>query len=64
MKQIIAKKDFKVNDKNYLQGEIVEVDNIEQVLKLNALGFIEPLKHKDLVLIERELEKKEVKDEL
>lgn len=57
MDKIIAKKDFNFNGIDYLQGEVVKVYTIEQVYKLNELGFIEPLTHKDLVLIERELKK-------
>ncbi len=64
MKQIIAKKDIKINGVDYLQGEEVKVENFEQVMKLLALDFIEPLSHKQLVLVQRELEKKEVEHEL
>ena len=64
MEQIIAKKDITINDVDYLQGEEVKVDNIEQVMKLLTLGFIEPLSHKELVLVQRELEKKEEEHEL
>ncbi len=64
MEQIIAKKDITINNVDYLQGEEVKVDNIEQVMKLLALGFIEPLSHKELVLVQRELEKKEEEHEL
>lgn len=60
MEKIIARIDFNVNDKSYLKGEVVEVKTIEEVIKLNALGFIEPLTHKDLVLIERELNNKKI----
>lgn len=60
MEKIIARIDFDVNGKSYLKGEVVEVETIEQVIKLNALGFIEPLTHKDLVLIERELKDKKI----
>ena len=64
MEQIIAKKDITINNVEYLQGEEVKVENIEQVMKLLALGFIEPLSHKELVLVQRELEKKEEEHEL
>lgn len=64
MEQIIAKKDITINNVEYLQGEEVKVENIEQVMKLLALGFIEPLSHKELVLVQRELEKKEEEYEL
>ena len=47
MDQIIARKDFRLNDVDYLQGEVVKVDNYEQVIYLNTMGFIEPLSHKN-----------------
>lgn len=62
MDKIIAKIDFVANGKPYIKGDIVEVDNIDAIRKLNENGFIEPLGYKDLVLIERELNKK--KEEL
>ena len=62
--KVIAKNDIKINDIDYLKGEEIKVDNIGQVMKLNAMGYIEPLTHKDLVLIKRELENKEVEHEL
>ena len=59
MKKVIAKIDFTANGDNYIKGdEIVGLD-IKQIAKLNEKGFIEPLDYKDLVLIERELKKKE-----
>ena len=56
MDKVIAKKDFVLNGINYLKGETVEIKIYDEVIKLNALGFIEPLSHSDLVLIKRELE--------
>lgn len=69
MDKVIAKKDFSFNGTDYLKDENVKIKSFEDVIKLNTLGFIEPLSTKDLVLIERELKKenkknKEVKDEL
>lgn len=69
MDKVIAKKDFSFNGVTYIQGEPVRIKTYDDVVKLNALGFIEPLSTKDLVLVERELKKenkknKEVKDEL
>lgn len=55
MKKIIAKKDFVLNDKKYVVGDEIEIQDIEKITKLNELGFIEPLTYKDLVIIEREL---------
>ena len=57
--KVIAKIDFSANGKGYLKGEEIKDLNYNQIVKLNELGFIEPLEYKDLVLIKRELEKKE-----
>ena len=62
MKKVIAKIDFTANGVNYIKGDEINDLNIEQIAKLNEKGFIEPLTYKDLVLIERELNKK--KEEL
>ena len=59
MDKIIAKLDIKINGVNYLKGEVIKVENIEQVYKLGEMGYIEPLTHKDLVLIERELKEEQ-----
>lgn len=64
MDKVIASKDIIINNIEYLEGEIVQVKTYEQVVKLNTLGLIKPLSHKDLVIIKRELENKEVKNEL
>lgn len=39
----IAKKDCKINNTYYNKGDEIKVDNIEQLIKLNEIGFIEPL---------------------
>lgn len=57
--KIIAKIDFKANDKEFIAGDEVKGFDYKQIVKLNELGFIEPLDYKQLVLIKRELEKKE-----
>lgn len=59
MKKIIAKIDFTSNIGNYVKGDEIVGLTYEQIVKLNEKGFIEPLEYKDLVLIKRELEKKE-----
>lgn len=59
MDKVKAKMDIRINNVDYLKGEVVKVENIEQVYKLNAMGYIEPLTHKDLVLIERELKEEQ-----
>lgn len=64
MKKIIAKVDFTTDDKSYIKGDEINGLNYNQIAKLNEKGFIEPLEYKDLVLIKRELEKPDKKEEL
>lgn len=64
MKKIIAKKDFTLNNINYIASDELKNLTYNQIVKLNELGYIEPLEYKDLVLIKRELEHKEEKDEI
>ena len=59
MKKIVAKIDFSVNGNFYIAGDEIETNDINLIKKLNEKGFIEPLDYKDLVIIERELTKKE-----
>lgn len=54
--KIIAKKDFSMNGKNYIEGDELTNLTIQEIVKLNEKGFIEPLSYKDLVLIQRESE--------
>ena len=62
--KIIAKIDFTANNESYIKGD--EINNLDyrQIVKLNELGFIEPLSYKDLVLIKRELEKPKKEERL
>ncbi len=53
--KIIAKINFTFNGIKYIKGEEVKVKNINQVYKLNELGYINPLTYEDLVLIERQI---------
>lgn len=65
MKKVIAKINFKANNENYVKGDEVTNLTYEQVVKLNELGFIEPLKYEDLIQIKRELKNpKKYKEEL
>lgn len=57
--KIIAKVNFTANNKSYIVGDEIKNLTYEQIVKLNELGFIEPLDYKALVLLKRELEKKE-----
>lgn len=58
MKSIKAKKDFTLHNVDYFVGEEIKINNISDIIKLNEKGFIEPLTRKEIVLIERELNKK------
>ena len=62
--KIIAKKDFISNIGEFVKGDEIPNLNYNQIIKLNELGFIEPLSYKDLVLIKRELENNKKKEEL
>mgnify|MGYP006988858647 CR=1 FL=1 len=62
MKKIIARIDFTSNIGNYVAGDEINGLTYEQIVRLNEKGFIEPLTYKDLVILERELNKK--KEEL
>ena len=63
MKKILAKIDFTSNIGNYIAGDEISNISYEQIVKLNELGFIEPLNYKELVLIKRELENPKPKKE-
>ena len=58
--KLIAKIDFNANGVFYAKGDEIIVDNKNQAIKLNELGYIEPLTAKQI----QEFDKKEkVKDE-
>lgn len=57
--KILANKNFIFNDTSYIKGEEVKVENINQVRKLNELGYIEPLQYEELVKLERYFKDKE-----
>lgn len=61
--KIIATKNFSANGVDYIKGDEIKTTNYEAIVKLNELGFIEPLDYKDLVLIKRELENSNKKKE-
>ena len=54
---IKASKDFVLDGKYYIKGDEIKTKNINAIRKLNEDGFIEPLSYRDLVLLERELNK-------
>ena len=57
MIKVIAAKNFTANGKYYIEGDEIEGLGFEQIVKLNELGFIQPLDFKDLTLLKREFEK-------
>ena len=62
--KIIANKDFTTKYEQYVKGDEIKNLTYKQIVKLNELGFIEPLEYKDLVIIKRELETNKKKEEL
>ena len=58
--KIIAKVDFSTNKGNFIKGDEITGLTYGQIVKLNEKGLIEPLSFKQLVLIKRELEKKDL----
>ena len=57
--KIVAKKNFGLNGMYYLEGDEIPNLNYEQIVKLNEIGFIEPLDFKDLIQIKKELDNNE-----
>jgi hypothetical protein len=58
MKPIKAKVDFTLNGRFYTAGNDVRVDRVEEAIKLNELGFIEPLNKNDIEEIRANIERK------
>lgn len=64
MIKIIAKKDFTRNGEYVFAGDEVEVNSVEELVKLNEKGFIEPLTLKEIIEFKKELENpKKIKKE-
>lgn len=61
--KIVAKTNFTANDKSYIKGDEIKGLTYNQIVRLNEKGFIEPLDFKDLILVKRELEKDNNKEE-
>ena len=59
MIKIIAKKDFTRNGEPIFAGDEVKVNTVEELVKLNEKGFIEPLTLKEIVQFKKELENPE-----
>ena len=56
MIKIIAKKDFTRKGEPIFAGDDVKVNSVEELVKLNEKGFIEPLTLKEIVQFKKELE--------
>lgn len=61
--RIIAKDDININGIFYNKGDEVKVDNKEQLIALNEIGFIEPLTMKEIQSFNKKVEDKETKKE-
>ena len=59
MIKIIAKKDFTRKGEPIFAGDELKVNTVEELVKLNEKGFIEPLTLKDIVQFKKELENPE-----
>ena len=56
MIKIIAKKDFTRKGEHIFANDEIEVNSVEEIVKLNEKGFIEPLTFKEIVQLKKELE--------
>lgn len=56
MIKIIAKKDFTRNGEYVFTGDEVKANDINEIVRLNEKGFIEPLTFKEIVQLKKELE--------
>lgn len=56
MIKIIAKKDFTRNGEYVFAGDEIKANDINEIVRLNEKGFIEPLTFKDIVQLKKELE--------
>lgn len=64
MIKIIAKKDFTRKGEYIFAGDEVEVNSVEELVKLNEKGFIDPLTLKEIIEFKKELENpKKIKKE-
>lgn len=57
MKSIKAKKDFEIGGKYFFTNEEVDLKDISIIKTLNEKGFIEPLTLKELIQLEKEINK-------
>ena len=58
--KIIAKIDCNINGKYYEKGKEISNLTYSQIVKLNEIGFIEPLDYKQLMAVKEELEQPKI----
>ena len=64
MIKIIAKKDFTRNGEYVFVGDEIKTNDINEIVRLNEKGFIEPLTLKEIIEFKKELENpKKIKKE-
>lgn len=61
MKEIKAKATFSLNGVIYEKGDVINTKDINEIIRLNEKGFIEPLTPKDIQTIEKNLKEKPFK---
>ena len=59
MKPILVCKTTQINDKYIIKGDEIKPtkQNINMIIKLNELGFIEPLSLEEIIKLKREVNK-------
>lgn len=57
MKSIKAKKNFEIGGKYFFENDEVHINNISIIKTLNEKGFIEPLTLKEIIQLEKEINK-------
>lgn len=64
MIKIIAKKDFTRKGEYVFVGDEIKANDINEIVRLNEKGFIEPLTLKEIIQFKKELENpKKIKEE-
>lgn len=65
MSQIIAKKDFVLNNKFYFENDEIDINELkyEEIVRINEKGLIKPLCMKDLSIIKQLRNSKKIKKE-
>lgn len=60
--KIIAKTNFSLNGRFYIKGEELKDIPYSMIVKLNELGYIEPLKYEDLAMLKNAKKEKNKED--